>query len=174
MSEIRNLPNPGTQNMPVNARKKDELIAWWAYLVAITVFVAFQWMMNVFVPRQPNPPPEGFRIAIGIVGGLFLGALMLLVGYVNKDAERRGMNKWLWTVLVFFIPNGIGFILYFLTRQPMRVTCGNCGTIMPPNYRFCPKCAAPRLAVCGHCGTPTQPGDLFCNHCGRMLHEPVP
>jgi hypothetical protein len=29
------------------------------------------------------------------------------------------MNSLVWTLLVIFIPNGIGFIIYFLTRQPL-------------------------------------------------------
>jgi RNA polymerase subunit RPABC4/transcription elongation factor Spt4 len=98
---------------------------------------------------------------------------MLLVGYVHNDAAKRGMNKWLWTAIVLFVPNAIGFILYLLTRKQLLIDCANCGYLIQPNFRFCPKCASARLAACGHCNTPIQPGDLYCNNCGRILHEPM-
>lgn len=155
------------------SKHSENPIAWWAWMLAAAAFIFAQWMMNVFILRDPNPPPALFRMPIGLILGIVLGGLFLLIGYVHNDADRRGMNKWLWTALVFFIPNGIGFVLYFLTRKPMLVSCSNCGAELPPTYRFCPRCATPRQAVCGHCGTPIQPGDQYCNNCGRMLHEPM-
>ena len=148
-------------------------IAWWAYALAAAAFIFFQLLMNVFVPQQHNPPPPGIRIFIGLLGGIVLAGWLLLVGYVHNDAAKRGMNKWVWTAVVLFIPNAIGFILYLLTRKQLLAECPNCHTAIQPTYRFCPKCATPRLAVCGHCNTPIMPGDQYCNNCGRMLHEPM-
>jgi hypothetical protein len=148
-------------------------IAWWAYVLAAAAFVFFQVMMNVFLPREHNPPPPAFRIFLGLLVGIVFAGWMLLVGYVHNDAARRGMNKWLWTAVVLFIPNAIGFILYLLTRKQLLAECPNCHAAIQPTYRFCPKCATPRLAVCGHCNTPIMPGDQYCNNCGRMLHEPM-
>lgn len=149
------------------------LIPWWAYLIAAVGFVCMQGVMNWVVAKEPNAPPYIARVIIGLVGGSVLAVMVLLIGYVNRDSKRRGMNQTLWTCLVIFVPNALGFILYFLVRQPLQVACGHCGAMLQPNFRFCPKCSTPRFAVCGHCNTPTQPGDLFCNNCGRMLHEPM-
>ena len=155
------------------AKRNGSPIAWWAWVLAAAAFVFFLVFFNTYVPRQPNPPSRPVRAINGLlVAGVFAG-WMLLVGYVHNDAERRGMNKWLWTAIVLFVPNAIGFILYLLTRKQLLIDCANCGYLIQPNYRFCPKCAAPRLAACGHCNSPIQPGDLYCNNCGKILHEPM-
>jgi len=162
-------------NTPAKTTFSDELriVPWWAFLLAACAFIGMQVLMGVVVAREPNPPPEFARIAIGLFGGILLACFFMLVGYVNSDARRRGMNTWLWTALVFFIPNAFGFIIYFLVRQPMMTSCRHCGAMLLPHFRFCPKCSTPRTAVCGHCATPVQPGDQFCNNCGRMLAEPM-
>jgi hypothetical protein len=149
------------------------LIPWWAYGVAALGFIGMQVVMHVVVAKEHNAPPYVARVALGLIAGSVIAVMALLIGYVNRDSKRRGMNSTLWTVLVIFVPNALGFILYFLIRQPLQVACGHCGAMLQPNFRFCPKCSTPRFAVCGHCNTPTQPGDLFCNNCGRMLHEPM-
>ena len=65
---------------------------------------------------------------LSLVGVAFLGAYVLLVGYVFADAKRRGMNHVLWTLLAIFIPNAIGIILYFILREPIPVPCPACGS----------------------------------------------
>ena len=179
MSEMNPMPNNVQSNVTVKSQGKttfsDELkiIPWWAYLLASCGFLAMQIVMNVMVARELNPPSESVRACIGFFGGILVGCFFLLVGYVNADARRRRMNAWLWTALVFFVPNAFGFIIYFLVRQPMQTTCPHCGASLQPHFRFCPQCATPRVALCGHCSTPVQPGDQFCNNCGRMLAEPL-
>lgn len=162
-------------NQPARTTFADELriIPWWAYMLAACGFVAMQLLFHIIVPRRPDHPPEPFSTMLGIFAGLMLAVFLMLVGYVNSDARRRGMNPWLWTAIVFFIPNAFGFIVYFLSRQPALTSCPHCGTRLQPHFRFCPKCATPRTAVCGHCSAPVQPGDQFCNSCGRMLAQPM-
>lgn len=164
---------PGTNNSGGAFRRELALIPGWAYALALVTFGAVQAAMHLLIPRDSNAPPFGERVFLGVVAGSVLVLWVLLIGYVNRDSKRRGMNPTLWTLLVIFVPNALGFILYFLIRKPMQVPCGNCGTMLQPNYRFCPKCSTPRYPVCGHCNTPVQVGDLFCNNCGRMLHEPM-
>jgi hypothetical protein len=163
----------GGAMQPGGFNREMGLIPWWAYGLAAIGFVCMQVVMHTMVPRHENPPPYIARIIIGLIGGSVIAVMALLIGYVNRDSKRRGMNSALWTTLVIFVPNALGFILYFLVRQPLQVACGHCGAMLQPNFRFCPKCSTPRFAVCGHCNTPTHPGDLFCNNCGRMLHEPM-
>jgi hypothetical protein len=162
-----------TNRVTVSHNRSTGPIAWWAYVLAAIAFVCFQYLMNVVVPREHNPPPPAVRVFLGFLVGIVCAGWMLLVGYVHNDAAKRGMNKWLWTAIVLFIPNAIGFILYLLTRKQLLVECANCHYALQPTFRFCPKCSTPRMAICGHCNTPTQPGDQYCNNCGRMLHEPM-
>ncbi len=144
-----------------------------AYFIAFLGFAFIQVVMHVLVPNEQNPPPAVVRTILGLLAGVVVGIWILLIGYVARDAKRRGMNSVLWTFLVIFVPNALGFILYFLIRKPMQVPCFQCGTMLQPNFRFCPRCSTARYPVCGHCNTPVQPGDLFCNNCGRILHEPM-
>ena len=47
-----------------------------------------------------------------------------MIAYVNRDAKRRGMSSGLWTFLVMVLTPAyfaIGFILYFLMRQPLAL-----------------------------------------------------
>ncbi len=52
-----------------------------------------------------------------------------MIGYVNADSKRRGMNSLLWTLLVIFVPKALGFIAYFLLRKPLLIPCPNCGAV---------------------------------------------
>lgn len=179
MSEMNPMPNNVQSNAGVKSQGKttfsDELkiVPWWAYLLGVCGFASMPFLIHYVVTHDPHPPSAIVRMCVGLLSGVLLGCFFLLVGYVNADARRRGMNSWLWTALVFFVPNAFGFIIYFLVRQPMQSTCPHCGATLQPHFRFCPKCATPRVALCGHCSAPVQPGDQFCNNCGRMLAEPL-
>ena len=83
-----------------------------------------------------------------LVGVAFLGAFVLLVGYVFADARRRGMKHVLWTLLAIFIPNAIGIILYFILRDPIPVPCPACGTPARKGHAFCAGCGAAVRTAC--------------------------
>jgi RNA polymerase subunit RPABC4/transcription elongation factor Spt4 len=99
------------------------------------------------------------------VPAFFLSFLTLMMGYVNVDARRRGMNRLLWTLLVIFIPNAIGFILYFLLRSPIRLDCPKCGAIVNPQTNYCPSCRHSFHPTCPECKSSVKPGDTFCANC---------
>jgi predicted amidophosphoribosyltransferase len=103
--------------------------------------------------------------------GAIVAFLALLVGYVNRDAKRRGMNVALWTLLVIFVPNAIGFILYFLLRHPLMVTCPQCGTSLNASFNYCSRCRYNLRPTCPECKRPITPGDKFCAYCARELGE---
>ncbi len=94
-----------------------------AIVIAVLAFVGMQLLWHVLVPTQHDPPPFWLRLFLGTFLGGLLACLVLLIGYVNGDSKRRGMNSLLWTLLVIFIPNALGFVLYFFIRQPLRSTC---------------------------------------------------
>jgi len=146
------------------------LVPWWAVTLAVLIFVGMQILMHaVMFPREPNPPPVALRVFMGFMAGSFLAFLILLIGYVNRDAKRRGMNAKLWTVLVIFVPNAVGFVLYFLLRQPLLVTCPQCGAKVNPNFNFCPACKFNLRPVCPQCKREVRAGDRFCPHCAAAL-----
>jgi hypothetical protein len=80
------------------------------------------------------------------------GCILLLIGYVNRDAKRRrGMSPILWTLAAILIPNGIGFLLYFILRQPLRSTCPQCENAVQTGFNFCPRCNYKLGLSCPQC-----------------------
>jgi hypothetical protein len=147
-----------------------KLIPWWAIGLAVAVFAGLQVLMHaVLFPGEPHPTPLAWRIFISIMAGAVLAFWVLLIGYVNRDAKRRGMNVALWTVLVIFVPDAIGFIIYFLMRQPLKITCPRCGAETDPAFNFCPKCKFNLHPTCPQCHHAVQAGDIFCPYCAREL-----
>jgi hypothetical protein len=104
-----------------------------------------------------------------LVGVAFLGAYVLVVGYVYGDARRRGMNHVLWTLLAIFIPNAIGIILYFILRDPVAVPCPSCAAPARKGHAFCASCGAAVRAACGQCRQPLEAGWRVCPRCGTPL-----
>ena len=80
------------------------------------------------------------EIVIVMAVGAFLSAYVLLAGYVYGDAARRQMPAGLWTLLAVLIPNGLGFVLYFLLRKPMLHACPGCASGVGPDAAYCPRC----------------------------------
>src|SRR5205085_7035568 len=104
-----------------------KIIPWWSYFLGSIAFLCMQILFHVVIAHHhPNPPPEGVRFAFALASGLVLGVYFMLLGYVNVDAGRRGMSRTLWTVIVIFVPNGIGYLIYFLMRAPLQTGCPNC------------------------------------------------
>jgi len=143
-------------------------------VVAAVVFVAAQVGIHWLFHRDPHPPNGDVQIAIGFFGGSVLAFFTLLVGYVNRDAKRRGMNYVLWTILVLIIPNAIGYIIYFVVRQPIRGNCPQCGTTVNPTFNFCPKCKFLLHPACPQCHRSIEVGATFCPYCSADLKMLAP
>ena len=153
-----------------NIVEEVKVVPWWATSLAIALFAGLQVLMHVVLfPRDPHLPPLAWRIFIGFVAGMALAFFVLHVGYVNRDARRRGMSVTLWTVLVIFVPNAIGFIIYFLMRQPLRIACPKCAAMADPAFNFCPKCKFNLHPACPQCHHPVQVGDVYCPYCAMAL-----
>jgi RNA polymerase subunit RPABC4/transcription elongation factor Spt4 len=153
-----------------NITEEVRLVPWWATGLAAALFAGFQVLMHVVLfPRDPHAPPLALRIFFGFLGGAGLAFFVLLVGYVNRDARRRGMNAALWTVLVIFVPYAIGFIIYFLMRQPLKIECPKCGAVADPAFNFCPMCKFNLHPACPECHRAVQVGDLYCPFCAKEL-----
>jgi RNA polymerase subunit RPABC4/transcription elongation factor Spt4 len=147
--------------------------------IAVIGFAVVQFVLLVVVPHHvavKDRPPDWGLCLISVFGGLFLGVIILLIGYVNADSKRRGMNSLLWTLLVIFIPKALGFLAYFLLRKPLEMGCPKCGSIIGPDFRFCPKCGYAISPVCVQCGRAISRDFLCCPYCGKATAPapPVP
>jgi hypothetical protein len=119
--------------------------------------------------QERNPPPLPLQLFFGFFVGSFLGLYALAVGYVNRDARRRGMSAALWTLLVIFVPNAIGFILYFVTRSPVVTACPGCQAEVRAGTRYCPRCGRLLRPGCAGCGHALGGDEAFCVNCGRAV-----
>src|SRR5208282_4491295 len=151
-------------------REEIRLIPKTMVAVAALVFVCMQVaLLDLAFRHDPHAPPLALQIVISIVAGLALAMVVLLVGYVNRDAKRRGMNYVLWTVLVLLIPNGIGYVIYFVVRQPIWSPCPQCGAMVNPTFNFCPKCKFNLHPACPQCHRTIEAGATFCPYCSADL-----
>lgn len=149
--------------------KEFKLIPGVAIFIALLLFACMQYLWHGFIPTQHNPPPFWFRLVFGAFTGALLGMLVLLIGYVNRDSRRRGMNSLLWTLLVTFIPNALGFVLYFFVRHPLSSACPKCGATVEAGFNYCPRCQFALVPICPGCNRALKPEYTGCPYCGRAL-----
>jgi len=142
------------------------LIPGKAWLIAIVIVGILVWLM---VARP-------YSMRIGHVESVFLACILLLlfawillIGYINADARRRGMRHVMWTLLGIFIPYGIGVILYFVLRDPLLIPCSRCGVMGKPSYVFCPQCGSDISPSCPACKRPVESGWIRCAYCGSEI-----
>jgi double zinc ribbon protein len=109
------------------------------------------------------------KIPFATLMPLFLAVLVLLIGYVNGDAKRRGMRYVMWTLLAIFVPNALGIILYFLLRDPLPAPCPSCGTRVGGAFAFCPQCGTVVSPSCPHCRRTVDRAWANCAYCGTKL-----
>jgi hypothetical protein len=101
----------------------------------------------------------------------FISIYVLVIGYINADAKRRGMRYVVWTLLAIFIPNALGIILYFLMRSPLPIACTVCGTMNTPQLAFCPTCGTELRKSCPNCKRVVEPKWTVCGWCGHKLDD---
>jgi Double zinc ribbon len=165
-------------------RFRDELavIPRWIVIALAIIFVIAQilaMLINVFgVANNGVMWPEGYSplvASLALAGCVTLGAAfvfpwILLLGYVNRDAKRRGMNSALWTlVCIILMPAYVllGFIIYFLVREPLPYACPKCEATVGPRFNFCPNCRCDLHPSCPNCGHEIVESDKFCAFCGH-------
>ena len=77
-----------------------------------------------------------------LVVGVLLAIWLLCLGFVFADARRRDMRSVLWVLVAALFPHLLGFLLYFVMRQPIAATCTQCGKMVSNRQRFCSWCGA--------------------------------
>ncbi len=173
-------------------KKKENLRFWdefriiprWLIVLVILLFLAAQviaLLVNLMVDKDQIFPPElqsepalASLALAGIITGvsLVLATLILLVGYVNRDAKRRGMNSVLWTLLVIILLPAwtfIGFLIYFLMREPLPYNCPQCGATVGARFNFCPNCKCNLHPACPQCRHEVAETDKYCPYCACEL-----
>jgi MFS family permease len=177
-------------------RKKEKLRFWnefriiprWLVLLVVVLYlIALVTAISVNFAARNNPngndmfPPElrdhpglASLALTGLVTAASLGlAIMIfLVAYVNRDAKRRGMNSALWTILVIILLPAwgfIGFVIYFLMREPLPYPCPQCGNTVGARFNFCPNCKCNLHPSCPQCKNEVSETDKFCPNCGNDL-----
>jgi RNA polymerase subunit RPABC4/transcription elongation factor Spt4 len=175
-------------------RKREKLHFWdefklvprWLVAVVILLFILAQviaYIVNtqgltnngeIFPPELKNNPAMASLALAGIITSvaLILGASLFLFGYVNRDAKRRGMNSTLWTLLVILLFPAyfaLGFIIYFLMREPLPYPCPQCGNTVGARFNFCPSCKCNLYPACPQCKREVVETDKFCPYCGNDL-----
>jgi RNA polymerase subunit RPABC4/transcription elongation factor Spt4 len=175
-------------------RKKENLRFWqefklvprWLIWMVVVLFLIAQIVGQMVLHRQlanhqevfgaelDSDPGAAGAALFGIITGVSLvfAAMIFMVGYVNKDAKRRGMHSALWTFLVLVLMPGylvLGFIIYLLMREPLPYNCPQCGTTVGARFNFCPNCKCNLHPACPQCKREVAETDKFCPYCGQDL-----
>jgi len=135
-------------------------------LLALAAAVPFAFVAQGF--------PLAARVPMVALMSLFVFVYGFLVSYVYGDARRRGMRHVVWTLVAALVPNGLGFIAYFLLREPLLKPCAACGTPTRRGFAFCPHCGAPLDQTCAACRRALDPAWSHCAHCGAPVSNPSP
>jgi double zinc ribbon protein len=127
---------------------------------------------------RDQPVIASLILAATITGvALPLAAFLLLLGYVFRDAQRRGMRAGLWLLLILVLSPAylaIGFLLYFFMREPLPYACPQCGTTVGPRFNFCPNCKNNLHPACPQCKQEVAETDKYCPNCSYELkREPA-
>jgi len=145
-----------------------------AYVIAALAFVGLAVLAAFIKITDMNAPPFYILAPAFLAGATIAACYVLLIGYINRDAGRRGMSRLAWTLLAIFIPNALGVVLYFVLRKPRVEHCPQCGSPVEASFGFCPRCRHRLSPVCPHCERGVNAGDKFCPYCGGDLATMIP
>jgi hypothetical protein len=158
----------------MNGQSKSRVPAW-AVVLGVLAFICAQAAFHFFVFREESAPRAPLTIFLGALIGSIAATWIMLIGFVNVDAGRRGMSRTLWTLVAIFVPNGIGLVLYFLLRRPLESVCPQCGAGVPAKANYCPRCSHRVALLCPHCNHTIASGDVYCANCGQGIRiQPEP
>jgi RNA polymerase subunit RPABC4/transcription elongation factor Spt4 len=149
-------------------RAELDIIPAWAWTVAVLGLLAGPLLCLLFAARSDSQMLWLFPL-MGLAGGSILAAYFLLLGYITRDARRRGMSVLVWTLVALFIPNGLGILLYFILRQPLQTKCPQCGSAVQMGFHFCPNCSHRLGLSCPKCQRVVSGEDTYCPYCGTAL-----
>lgn len=118
---------------------------------------------------------------IPLISVILLVIWILVIVWVYRDAERKGMNGFLWSLLVL-IGNLIGLIIYLIIRtespKPQSrmeekekdlMDCPRCHERIQRDFAFCPNCGEMLKPRCPNCQSDIRKEWKVCPHCGAKL-----
>ena len=156
----------------------------WTCIIAWLIEIAIACPINFYNAQHngdyfPAPNLAGqpviacLALAGVITAGVFVfSCLLFMLGYVYRDAKRRGMNPALWTLLVLLLSGPyvfIGLIVYLLIRDPLPYTCPQCSATVSARFNFCPTCKYNLHLACAHCQREVADTDKFCPYCAAEV-----
>ena len=162
---------PVRTETPTRLKSEIKVIPTWAWALAGIVFIAAQWFFNLALAGRHDAPPAWCRPLLGLLAGVGAGCYLLFIGYINRDAKRRGMSPTLWTIVAVIIPNALGIILFFILRQPLSQACPQCGNAVQAGFNYCPRCSCKLSPSCPQCQRLVGLNDVYCPYCGSSLRD---
>lgn len=152
------------------------LLALYGLALGVVVYVIHAAPQSLPDPLVGKPYGLQLLAMFGIVTAITIpvGSYILLIGYINRDAKRRGMSPALWTIIAIFVPYLVGAIIYFVLREPLPFECPRCGHLVNAQFNFCPSCQCNLRPNCPNCRREIGLGDRFCPHCGLTLEAATP
>jgi amino acid transporter len=129
---------------------------------------------DIFPPDLKYDPVLASLALAGIITviSVFMASVIFLIAYVNRDSKRREMNSALWTLLVILLLPAwgfVGFVIYFLMREPLPYPCPQCGKSVGARFNFCPNCKYNLHPSCPNCKREVVETDKFCPYCAQEL-----
>jgi hypothetical protein len=129
---------------------------------------------DVFAPElRDQPLAATVCLAAAITAGaIFVSGWLFMLGYVYRDAKRRGMHAGLWTILVLILSPAyllIGLIIYLIVREPLPFHCPQCSAPVSARFNFCPNCKYNLHPACPQCQREVSDTDKFCPYCATVL-----
>jgi Predicted nucleic acid-binding protein, consists of a PIN domain and a Zn-ribbon module len=106
-----------------------------------------------------------------IIFVIIVSVLFALAVFTYRDASKRGMDPWMWMVIVVFLPNFIGLIIYLIVRKSntYEKICINCKKPVNPEFKLCPYCGAELNKHCPECGREISNEWTVCPYCSASL-----
>src|SRR5258708_29537672 len=134
---------------------------------------------QLFPSELRDDPALAYLALAGIItfASIGMASIIFLIAYVNRDAKRREMNSALWTLLVIILLPAwgfVGFIIYFLMREPLPYPCPQCGKAVGARFNFCPNCKINMHPSCPKCTREGVETDKFCPYCAYELGMVAP
>ena len=136
-------------------------VRFWALAIGASI-VLIGLAVSYHAAEQAAGPAAGLRTfskygSAAIVGAVVTATWILGLGFVYADARLRAMRAVLWVLVAALFPHLLGFLLYFVMRQPIPSTCSHCGRAIPSLQPFCSWCGSPQ-ALSNSGGPPSGPG----------------
>jgi hypothetical protein len=123
-------------------------------------------------------------ISLSILPLILLAVMIVVMIWVYRDAESRGMNGALWALLIL-VGNVVGLIIYLIVRndhdiiaatnqqlqayREKTVTCPSCSKAVLEKFDFCPHCGSTLKSVCPACGKRVESEWKVCPYCAEKL-----